>query len=192
MFVGQTRLLRYASRAANGQVTQIVPPTETARFDGLVPDVSTAMSYIPPQQRPAADQWGGYDLIHDGRFVYLTTIAGTLDAAPNLLVVFYDVWPDEATRLANPTSPHYRNTHSMLLDANLAASELRARVRAIIEATVIRHTLEGKIRDHRHPGLVASQSDPSGVINKAQPLNNTVQAVTPPASSAPLFTMVPK
>jgi hypothetical protein len=192
MFVAQTVLIRYASRAQNGNVTILNPPQETARFDGMVPDVATAMSYLPAAQRPAADQWGGYGVRHDGRYVYTTTIAGTHSAAPNLLVVFYDVWASEAARLANPANPPYRNTHTIGLDPGLSAADLRARVRAIVEETVVRHSVEGRAGDMRDTRLVATQTDPAGVLNKAQPLNGTTVAIAPPASAAPLYTMTPK
>lgn len=192
MFVGQTRLLRYASRAANGTVTLITPPTETARYAAMVPDVPTAMSYIPAASRPAQDQWGGFGLVWDLSCVYTIAIAGTRADAPNLLAVFYDAWVTDADRLANPTNPPYRNTHTIQLDPGLSAVDLRTRVRAIIEATIARHDVAGRAGDMRDPNLVASQTDPTGVLNKAQPLNGSITVLTPPASSAPLYTTVPK
>lgn len=192
MFIGQTVLIQYASRAPNGNVTTLSPPVEVARFDGAVPDVATAMSYIPPAQRPDADQWGGHGLRHDGRFVYTTTIKGTHSAATNLLVIFYDAWISEADRLAFPTAPPYRNTHTMQIGPGLSAVALRARVRSIAEATIVGHALRGMLGDRRDLALVASQIDPSGVLNKAQPLDGATVAVAPPASSAPLYSTVPK
>lgn len=187
MFVSQTRLLRTAQRNQNGTITQFDPPQQVGRFSGIVRDIANAFAALPANQRPDTEQAGGYTLVYDARYVAVTTIAGTHSDAPNLLVVFYDVWSDDAARAATPANPPYRNTHTIGVNPSLSANALRSTALAIMEETIVRHSIEGRLGDQRDRLLIATQSDPAGVLNKAQPLNNTVTMVDRTDTTATLY-----
>jgi hypothetical protein len=182
-FVQQSRLIRTAQRNGDGTVTHFEPPQQIARFPGIVRSLEAALNALSPV--PPEEQWGGYELRYDPSFRLYVGIAGTHSDATNLLVCLYDVWESEADQTANPDTPPYRNTHTMGLDPGLSASELRQRVLAHVTDTVIRHAVAGTLGDQRDQNLVASQTDPTGVLNKARPLNRTARNVESRDDSAP-------
>lgn len=176
MFIAQTRLVRTAQVNGDQSITFFDPPQPIARFPGIVRESGAALNALTPV--PAANQWGGYALAYDRQFVYTLKIAGTNAVATSLLVVFYDVWNTDADRLANPTSPLFRNTHTMQIDPGLSAAVLRARVRQNIETTIVDTVVGNRaVGDQRDTRLVATQTDPSGVLNKAQSLDGSVTVV---------------
>ena len=181
--IAQSRLVRTAQLNGDGTVTQFAPPQQIARFPGIVRDLAAALGALSPV--PDEEQWGGYELHYDPSFRLYVAIAGTHSAATNLLVCLYDVWASEADQIANPDNPPYRNTHTMQLDPGLSANALRQRVLAHVTETVIRHAVAGVTGDQRDPTLVASQTDPAGVLNKARPLNRTARDVASRDDSAP-------
>jgi hypothetical protein len=185
MFIAQTRLVRTASRDAGGIVTIFNPPQQVARFPGIVRSLEAALGALSPV--PPEDQWGGYELRYDPSYWLYVGIAGAHSTATNLLVCLYDVWASEADAIANPASPPYRNTHTIQLDPGLSANALRQAVLAHISETVTRHAVAGQLGDQRDPRLVASQSDPTGVLNKARPLNRTGRLIESIDTSAPLL-----
>lgn len=186
MFISQTRLVQ----------TTVEPPVDRARFAGMVRDVAEAMSYIPPAQRPAEDQWGAYELVYDLRCSVVLNPIGVRDDATRHLIVLYDVWPTNASRQAGDP-PALRNSHELGLRPGQTQAALRAEVIRHAEDYLIRASLNGyggDQRDPRHTRL-ATEGDPTGEYDKIRDLKDVVRNVNTAASnpsSAPLVTMVPK
>lgn len=195
MFIAQTRLTQTASRAANGTVTQVDPPVDRARFAGMVRTVDEAMSYIAPAQRPAASQWGGYELRYDLRCSLAADILGLREGAGWRVLVYYDVWLTPADRLA-ALPPPVRESLELGLGHRPTRAALLATLRTQMRDRIERLSLGGETGDLRDPRLVAAstQDDPDGVLADARTLELTrdIDTATSNPSAAPLLTMVPK
>lgn len=189
MFIAQTRLIRTAQVNADQSITFFQPAQQIARFAGIV-DLPTALNSLTPV--PSPEQWGGYSLEYDRQFVYTLRIAGTSSVVNSLLVTFYDVWNTDAERLTIP--PLFRNTHTMGITSGLSAIDLRTQVRKNIETTIVDTVVNNQaVGDQRDLNLVATQTDPSGVLNKAQPLDGSITVIADPIDTGiPLLVRVKK